>query len=201
MLHDAQISEFRETKDCEYIFICLEKSIVLNYASEARRYPKNRAKKLSIEWVEVNRGAKAIGAVGFIGNDAVAIVGYFDDYDGNEDDVVSGIEWVSRFFMNMDGRSVMNVAMTARYRPEVFLRDISFVNYSSKIFTDFGGSLIAQGVYIAYFQRGVKIVGGGVAARITQGMVKEFVVRKGFEAAVKAAIMSATRPDVQPTRH
>jgi hypothetical protein len=34
--------------------------------------------------------------------------------------------------------------------------------------------------------------GSGVAGVITQGMVKQFVVRKGFEAAVKKAFRTAT---------
>ena len=104
-----------------------------------------------IEWVAINKFNKLIGAVGFIGNDAVAVVAFYDDRDGNQDGEVSWGEWLADKFISMDGRATTEVAMQARVEMDIIMRDASFGQVAASMFLDFAGSLIWQGVYIAYF--------------------------------------------------
>lgn len=143
-----------------------------------------------IEWIEV-RGSKSqpIGAVGFIGNDAVAIVSFFEDADFNKDGSKSlGELMASKMLLNLSGRAVVEVAQTAQYQPEILMRDASISRMAASMFLNFAQGLVAQGIYSAYFARGVSLVGRAIATRVTDNAVKQFVVRKGFEAAVKQAM-------------
>ncbi|MEP4196420.1 MAG: hypothetical protein ABJL99_12380 [Aliishimia sp.] len=144
-----------------------------------------------IEWIEVEK-FKPIGAVGFIGNDIVAILAYYDDKDGNQDGKVSIGEKVASFLfpIKLDGQHVTEVAMQARVEMNIAMRDPSIYQISGSMFTSFASGLVIQGAYAAYFGRGVSVLGKGIAKQVTSGMVKEFVVRKGFEAAVKEAFMT-----------
>ena len=147
---------------------------------------------MSIEWVAVKKfGPKPIGAVGFIGHDAVTIVAFFDDLDGNRDGKVGWGEWVVSKIspISIEGRNVAEVAMQGRVEPDIILRDDNFPQLAANIFLGFASGLVLQGYYAAYFARPVSLIGGGIAKRITSGMVKELVVRKGFETVVKKAFM------------
>lgn len=147
-----------------------------------------------IEWVPVTKfGNEPIGAVGFIGNDAVAVVSFFDDRDGNRDGKVSFGEWAVTKLWSVEGMAVTEVAMQARVQPSVIARDSSFGTMAMRLFMSFARDQISQGIYAVYFSRGVKMVGGKIAKRVTSSMVKEFVVRKGFESAVKNAFMDAVK--------
>lgn len=146
-----------------------------------------------IEWVAVKKWKpEPIGAVGFIGSDLVAIVAFYDDADGNQDGKVSFGEWVaSKALFDLEGKNVTEVAMQARVEPDIVLRDQSIDTIAKNMFVNFASGLAVQGVYKVYFSRGVGMVGSAVAKRITTDMVKQIVIRKGFEAAVKKAFMSA----------
>lgn len=149
----------------------------------------------SIEWIAITKwGPDPIGAIGFIGNDAVAVVAFFDDKDGNKDGKVSFGESVASFLspISVEGGNIVEVAMQARVEMDVIMRDASFQQVATQMFLKFASGLVMDGVYAAYFSRGVKMTGKGVAKLITNGMVKEFVVRKGFESAVKKAFQEAT---------
>ncbi len=146
-----------------------------------------------IEWVSITKwGDEPIGAIGFIGNDAVAVVAFFDDKDGNKDGKISVGERIGAFLspVSIEGSNVVEVAMQARVDIDVILRDGSFPQAAAQMFASFGAGLVIEGAYAVYFKPGVSMVGKGVAKKITEGMVKEFVVRKGFEAAVKKAVLS-----------
>lgn len=147
----------------------------------------------TIEWIEITK-FKPIGAVGFLGDKVVAVVAFYDDRDGNQDGTVSGLETAVSFLspIKVDGRGVAEVAMQARVDMDVIMRDPSFAPAAQKMFMEFAAGLAVQGVYAAYFARGVKMVGKGVARQITNGMVKQLVLRKGFEATAKNAILSGT---------
>jgi hypothetical protein len=82
---------------------------------------------------------------------------------------------------------VTEVAMAARLDMRVLERDASFAHMAASMFTNFASGLIADGVYAVYFSRGVSAVARPIAGRLASGMVKQFVVRKGMESAVKAA--------------
>ena len=56
----------------------------------------------------------------------------------------------------------------------------------------FAQNLILDGVYTAYFARGISVVSRRVAKKLTRSAIKEFAVRKGFEAAAKKAFREAT---------
>jgi hypothetical protein len=143
-----------------------------------------------IEWVLIKKWKpEPIGAIGFIGNQAVAIIAFYDDYDANQDGNVGWGEWAIGKMspVSIDGRNVAEVAMQARVEPDVILRDGSFPQMANSIFLNFARGLIIDGIYAAYFKRGVSMAGGGIAKMVTSGMVKEFAIKKGFETAVKEA--------------
>jgi hypothetical protein len=148
-----------------------------------------------IEWIAVRKFKPyPIGAVGFIGNDAVAVVSFFADADANQDGTVSKGEWLgSKIMFKLDGKAVAEVAMQGRVDPDIIMRDPTFPQMAAKMFVNFATGLVAQGVYQAYFARGVALVGNGVASRITSSMVKQLAIRKGFETAVKSAFVAATK--------
>lgn len=150
-----------------------------------------------IDWMIVKGlGDKPIGAVGFIGNDAVAIASFFADADGNQDGNVSWGEWIAYKIspLSIEGYAVVQVAMAAKYDLDILSRDASVADMANKMFLNFASGLVAQGIYVAYFSRGVSAVGGGIASKITSDMIKGFVIRKGFEAAVKRAFLAAAKP-------
>ena len=146
------------------------------------------------DWIEVrSHGIKPIGAIGFLGNDAVVVAAYHDDRDGNEDGTVSVGEYVISKLspIGLDGRAVTKVAMAARVDVDIVTRDPSIGQLAGRMFVDFGGSMVLDGFYAAYFARGVKATAGGVASVITQSRIKQFVIRKGFEKAAKQAFDAA----------
>ena len=145
-----------------------------------------------IDWFEVKEFSKGIGAVGIMGSDACVLVSYFEDLDGDRSGKVSWGEWVAGKVspFSLEGYATTQVAMAARFDLRILERDPSFHDMANKMFLNFAHGLVMDGIYAAYFSRGVSLVGGGAAKLITQGMVKEFVVKKGFEAAVKKAFMA-----------
>ena len=146
-----------------------------------------------VEWIAVRKFKPyPIGAIGFIGNNAVAIASFFDDADGNQDGKISAGEWIaSKALFNLKGKNIAEVAMQAAVDPDILMRDASIRQISNKLFLSFASGLVMQGVYTAYFARGVGMAGSGVAKMITNSMVKQLVIRKGFEAAVKKAFTAA----------
>jgi hypothetical protein len=147
----------------------------------------------NIEWVAVKKWKpEPIGAVGFMGNSLVAIVAFYADEDANQDGKVSWTEWAaSKVLFDLSGKAVTEVAMQARVEPDILLRDQEIDRMAKNMFVNFASGLAVQGVYKVYFSRGVGMVGSAVARKITADMVKQLVIRKGFEAAVKRAFMAA----------
>lgn len=148
----------------------------------------------NIDWVLIKKwGPEPIGAIGFLGNEAVSIIAFYDDRDGNKDGRVSTGEWIASKLspISMEGSAVVEVAMQARIEMEVLRRDPGFPNMAANLFLNFARGLVLDGIYAAYFARGVKMAGGGLAKTVTSGMVKEFVVKKGFEKTVREAFDQA----------
>lgn len=145
-----------------------------------------------IEWVEVKRFKKPIGAVGFHANKAIAVIAYYDDQDANKDGSVSWGEWAAfkAFPLNMEGMNIVEVLMMARI--DLVHKDASINDWAMKKYLGFAQNLLLDAVYTAYFARGVSVVSGSVAKKITSSAIKEFAVRKGFEAAAKKAFRNAT---------
>ena len=70
----------------------------------------------AIDWIAVEK-FKLIGAVGFIGDDAVAIAAFYEDTDANKDGKASWDEWVgSKLLFDLRGTKVTEVAMQASSR-------------------------------------------------------------------------------------
>ena len=149
---------------------------------------------MAIDWIEIRGfGNRSIGAVGFVGGDAVAIVAFHDDRDGDKDGTVSLTERVVSKLspIGIDGKGVTEVAMAARVNTDVMTRDATVGQWAGRIFTEFGQSMVMDGAYAAYFSRGVRMTASGVAKVITGNMVRQFVIRKGFEKAAKEAFDGA----------
>ncbi|MBS0123557.1 hypothetical protein KB874_05370 [Aestuariicoccus sp. KMU-90] len=146
-----------------------------------------------MEWIEVTKFQRKIGAIGFLEGKAVAVVAYYDDRDGNMDGKVSIGERIASFVspISIEGSAVTEVAMSARFDMDVIERDASFGNMAVNMWLNFARGLVLDGIYAVYFSRGIKTVGKGVASTITKNAVKEFVIRKGFEKAVKEAFQEA----------
>jgi hypothetical protein len=147
-----------------------------------------------IEWIGITKfGSNPIGAVGFIGDNIVTIIAFYDDDDGNKDGKVSAGERIAGWLMPTKGLAVVEVAMQARVDPDIMLRDGSIQRIAMNLYLSFARGLIADGIYKAYFAPGIQMVGAQVAGLITSSMVKQFVIRKGFEAAVKEIVMAGLR--------
>ncbi len=147
----------------------------------------------TIEWVVVSDNLyRQIGAVGFLGNQAVAVISFYADRDLDMNGRVSiGEQIASRFPLDQRNRMITMVAMHGRVDENIILRDPTFQQMAGQLFVNFASGLAIQGIYIAYFQRGVSAVANGIATRITSNMVKGFVIRKGFEAVVKKIFLAA----------
>jgi hypothetical protein len=144
----------------------------------------------TMDWIAVEKFSKLIGAVGFIDNDAVAVAAFYDDADADKDGKVSTGEWIgSKILFNVHGMAVTEVAMQARVELDIVGRDPNFNAMALKMFVNFAQGLIAQGIYITYFSRGVSLAGSGLASTLTSSMIKQLVIRKGFESAVKKVFM------------
>ncbi|MQX35230.1 hypothetical protein [Roseospira navarrensis] len=142
-----------------------------------------------IDWVIIKSLNKEIGAIGFINGEAAVVASFYDYRDGNMDGEVSIPERVAAFLSPLDikNKAVTEVAMAARYNMEVLRRDASFTHMANKMYLNFARGLVADGVYAAYFSRGIGSAAGGVAKAVTKNVVKQFVIKKGMESAVKKA--------------
>ncbi|MDO5622923.1 MAG: hypothetical protein Q4G24_15865 [Paracoccus sp. (in: a-proteobacteria)] len=142
------------------------------------------------EWIIVQDYAnRDIGMIGFIGGDAVAIAAFYDGRDGNRDGKVSIGERLAAAasFNSLKDRSLVEVAMSARHNPLVYERDPSFNSYAGNLFASFAAAMGMEAVWLSYFKPGVSALGRSVAQRVTDSMIKQLVIRKGFEKAARSA--------------
>ena len=140
-------------------------------------------------------GSAPIGAIGFLGDDAVCVVSFFDDRDGNKDGKVSVGERLASMLspLSLKNSAVVEVAMNARFDMDVLSRDPSFNQMAMKMYLNFARGLIVDGIYATYFGRGVKIGAGQLAVTLTSDRIKQIVIRKGFEKAVETAFKEAMK--------
>jgi hypothetical protein len=150
----------------------------------------------SIEWVAITsliNGSKPIGAVGFINSDLVVAAAFYDGRDANKDGRVDWSERaISSIWGGLEDRGIAEVAIAASSNIEVLDRDPTCRADLAKSFTQFATNLTRQAFINLYFARGVKVTGSALATIITSSMVKGFMVRKGFEAAVKKVLDAGT---------
>lgn len=150
-----------------------------------------------IEWIVITgNGNREIGALGIIDGKVAIISSFYEDYDGNQDGKVSWGEWIAAKLspIGIEGMAVTEVAMAARYDMRVLERDPSFSQEAAKIFLQFASGLVADGIYAVYFSRGVSAVAKPIAGRLTSNLVKQFVIRKGMEKAVKKLYDEGVKP-------
>jgi hypothetical protein len=83
--------------------------------------------------------------------------------------------------------------MTARVMPAIVLRDGGFDTWAKQAFVRFATGLVVDAVYAAYFSHAIRLATGGLASAIGGGLVREYVIRKGMEAAVKSAYDASVR--------
>ena len=170
----------------------------LCYGLAPNVYPKGGLKMSTqkIDWYIVTGLAnKKIGALGFIDNKVAIVAAFYDDRDGNEDGKVSWGEAIVAFLspLGVKGREVTEVAMAARNDINVYERDPSFYQELARMFVNFASNLIKDGIYTVYFSQAVGAVAGQIAGAVTSNLVKQFVIRKGFEAAVKRIYNNAIK--------
>jgi hypothetical protein len=152
----------------------------------------------TLDWVIIREFDRDIGAIGFLGDKAAVVAAFHDDRDANRDGRVSLGERIVFAIspIGMKNQALVNVAMQARLDLRVIERDGSFHAEAMQMFMNFASNAVADGIYAAYFARGVRTASGAVATRMASGAIKQFVIRKGFEKAVKAAYDKAIKQDV-----
>lgn len=151
---------------------------------------------MTVDWIII-RGfdRREIGAIGFLGNQAAVIATFFDSADADQDGEVSVFEEVVYRVSPVDlsKRNVVDVAMAARVNEDVLRRDASFGQAAMRLWINFAQGGVFDGVYAAYFARGIGAVAGPAARRLGAGKVKEFAIRKSMEGAVRELFRDATR--------
>lgn len=153
-----------------------------------------------LDWVLIpGVGGQPIGAVGFVGDQAAVVVAFFDDIDGNKDGTVDWAEWLASKIspLHLNGSAVVEVAMAARLMAEVITRDGGFYQWAGETFTQFAGGLVIDAAYVAYFSLAVRALSGGVAGAIGGGLVREYVIRRGMEAAIHRCYDAGVRSGVE----
>lgn len=110
-----------------------------------------------------------IGALGFIGNEVAIIVSFYDDR----------------------GMGVVEVAMAARFDMTVIERDPDFYMTAMNLWLRFAKGLVIDGMYASWIGVSVSLGTGAIAKELADGLVKQFIIKKGMEVSVKAAVMKA----------
>jgi hypothetical protein len=150
-----------------------------------------------LDWVIIKSDLnnKSIGALGFYGDRVAVVTAFYDDADANEDGKVSIGERIVSLIspISLKGREVTTVAMAARNDPGIISRDQSFYTEAARMFVAFATNLTFDGFYAVYFSRAIGQISSTVAAGAVDGLVKQFVVRKGIESIVKRLYDSAVK--------
>ena len=147
-----------------------------------------------IEWKPVMKKGKLIGAIGFIEGKIAVVVTFFDEKDANKDGSVSLGE---RFAAAGGGiltpalhvlalQEVINAYAASGYVDAE--EKIEIMKETKKNATKIGADLAMAALFKIYFGPGISLLGGGIARKVTSGMIKGFVVKKSFEKAVKRAL-------------
>lgn len=150
----------------------------------------------NIDWIMINRLGKQIGAVGFIGDKAAVVAAFYDDYDANKDGKVGWGERIAGklFPLKLHGLAIAEVAMQARYEPNVVERDLLFQSVAvNNFFLNFTKGLVSQGIYTVYFSQLVTSFAKPIAGRLANNIVAQFAIRKGMEGAVDKAYTEFAR--------
>ena len=152
-----------------------------------------------IDWYIVKRDGNynPLGALGFIDDEVAIISSFYDDRDANKDGKVSVPERVVHFIspLRTEGIAVVEVAMTARFDMNVLERDPDFYMTALNLWFSFARNLVIDGAYTAWMGVGINMATGIVAKQLAEGLVKQFVIKKGMEAIVKTSMKKAMGRD------
>lgn len=155
-----------------------------------------------IEWILVSDrfGNKKIGCVGFIGDDPIAVLGFYDDYDANKDGTVSSLEWLAGkvFPVSLNGTNTLEVLARAREQATLMIasgaspeRAANVSRMFARSFSSIGIGMVLDGVFRAYIAPGISMSGQAIGQHIGANMIKTFLIKKGMEATAKAAFEAA----------
>lgn len=152
-----------------------------------------------IDWyvVRLDGHAAAIGALGFINDKVVTIASFYDDRDANKDGKVSIPERVIYRIspLRLKGMNVVQVAMAARFDLEVLERDPDFTSMAMNLWLNFARGLVKDGMYTAWMGASVNMGCSLVAKELAEGLVRQFIVKKGLETVVRNAVKKSAGLD------
>lgn len=158
----------------------------------------------TIEWMLVKDrfGNKKIGCVGFVGDEPVVVLGFYDDYDADKDGKVSKTEWVVGKIapVSLVGTATLEVISRAREQAILAIADGGSQARASKLsamqgsqFRSVGLSMALDGIFKAYMAPGISMAGGAIGTHIGAGAIKTFMIKKGMEKTAKAAFDAAVQ--------
>jgi len=152
-----------------------------------------------LDWyvVKLDGNSKPLGAIGFINDKVAVITSFYDDRDANRDGVISIPERVAFFVspFRLAGISIVEVAMAARFDMDVNERDPEFYSMAVNLWVNFARGLVKDGMYAAWFGTSVNMGCGIVAKQLATGLVKQWIIKKGMELAVKKALRKSLEID------
>lgn len=151
---------------------------------------KNR--RLILIEIEESPG-NPIGQIGFLGNKAVIIVSYYDEYDTDKDGSVGLGEWMASIIFDSAGllknEQFTKVAMTARLNPKVLSIDSGFYQKANNIYLSFASGMLMSGIYEVYLSQAVASAASLVGRRIIgNNLTRKYLIEKGAEKAVEEVL-------------
>lgn len=134
-----------------------------------------------------------IGQIGFLGNKAVIIVSYYDEYDTDKNGSVGLGEWLAGAIFDAAGllknEQFTKVAMTARLNPKVLSIDSGFYQKANNIYLSFAAGSAISGVYEVYLSQAVASAASLVGRRIIgNSLTRKYLIEKGAEKAVEVPL-------------
>lgn len=149
---------------------------------------------VNLTWYPIKEayGSKIVGTAAFQGDDLIVVTSFYDDKDMNLDGEVSLLEKLNPFGMGGKGLAMSFTGLKSN--PDLWMKDPNAINSGwGRAFVKLGSGLIADGIYLVYFNQAVGKLSGVAASGITSNPIKNFVIKKGMEKLVKKAY-EATMP-------
>ena len=154
-----------------------------------------------IDWMFVpGLAGQNIGAIGFINNRIAVISAFFEE--GKKDGTLFWFDWSleKNWPICCESHAVLEVAFSASVMPEVIRRDGSFYKWSQHYFTNFAGKINTEATLVSFFSIEIKKLNEEASAIIGGGLVREYIIRPGMEAAVHRCYASSVRERIRTLR-
>lgn len=149
---------------------------------------------MDLKWYPIrhHRSGKVIGAAAFSGDSLIVVSSFYEDKDLDNSGKVELGEKVWTGFFRQSNRALLECFTALKSDPDLWMKDPNAINSGwGQTFTRFGAGLIADGVYMAYFNQSVGKLAGITAAGLSANPIKSFVIKKGMEQAVKKSYQGA----------